>query len=80
MKISTSNEIIVYARVADQSLSRSGKGKGTYIMILTSGDRKTTFELKNERNLAAEETRIQGQVTIDRIAQRTWPRMMLEKP
>lgn len=46
-------------------------------MILTSGERKTTFELKNVMNVAAVLTSSHGHVATDSTAQKIWPRTML---
>jgi hypothetical protein len=49
----------------------------TYIMMLTSGDRKTTFDPRNVRNVAAVLTMSHGHVATERTAQKIWPLMML---
>lgn len=45
--------------------------------MLTSGERKTTFDPKKVRNVAAVLTRSHGQVATERTAQKICPRIML---
>ncbi len=47
-------------------------------MMLTSGERKTTFEPKKVKNVAAVATSNHGQVATAKTAHRTWPRMILK--
>lgn len=46
-------------------------------MMLTSGDKNTTLDPRKVMNVAAEETKIQGQVATAKHAQNTCPRTML---
>lgn len=50
----------------------------TYIIILTSGERKTTLEPKKVMNPSAVETSNHGQVATARTAQSVWPRTILK--
>lgn len=49
----------------------------TYIIMLTRGERKTTFELKKVINVAAVLTSNHGQVATASTAQKICPRVML---